>query len=192
VVTRFIEGHPFPLSPFFILRAGKVTIRGSQRLIPATSGCVPAKGERMRNLVRDLTFGFRLLGKTLGFYFRSPARAVLGIGANTAIFSVGLRHSSVSQPYPNPDQLVMVWSKINGNRNGISAGDFSRLEESKARSFNLLRLDGRELHAFSSDHPSKFRPANHSWIQRHGLDAPFFLGRDFLRRKARSAETAYW
>ncbi len=27
-------------------------------------------------------------------------------------------------PYPNPDQLVIVWSKINGNRNGVSAGDF--------------------------------------------------------------------
>ena len=27
-------------------------------------------------------------------------------------------------PYPNPEQLVMVWSKIHGNPNGIAAGDY--------------------------------------------------------------------
>jgi len=27
-------------------------------------------------------------------------------------------------PYPNPDQLVMVWSTINGNNNTVSPGDY--------------------------------------------------------------------
>src|SRR5437667_12605982 len=78
----------------------------------------------MRNLVRNLSFGFRLLGKNLGFTSVALLALILGIGANTAIFSVVYATLLSPLPYPNADQLVIVWSKINGNRNGVSAGDF--------------------------------------------------------------------
>src|SRR3981081_4104530 len=42
----------------------------------------------MTNLVRTLGFGFRLLAKNLGFTSVALLALTLGIGANTAIFSV--------------------------------------------------------------------------------------------------------
>src|SRR5580692_10604894 len=78
----------------------------------------------MTNLGRNIRFGLRLLAKDLGFTSIALLALVLGIGANTAIFSVVYATLLSPMPYPNPDQLVMVWSKINGNRNGVSAGDF--------------------------------------------------------------------
>jgi hypothetical protein len=65
----------------------------------------------MTNLVRNLRFGFRLLVKNLGFTSVALLALTLGIGANTAIFSVIYAALLSPLPYPNPDQLVMVWSK---------------------------------------------------------------------------------
>ncbi len=78
----------------------------------------------MANLGRNLRFGFKLLGKDLGFTSVALLALTLGIGANTAIFSVVYATLIAPMPYPEPNQLVMVWSKINGNRNGVSAGDY--------------------------------------------------------------------
>src|SRR5258708_7806974 len=183
MVTRFIEGHPFlpfSLSPFLILRTGEVTIRRSQRLIPATSGRVPAKGECMRNLVRNLTFGFRLLGKNLGFTSVALLALVLGIGANTAIFSVVYATLLSPMPYPNPDQLVMVWSKINGNRNGISAGDFLDWKKQSTVFQSICAWTGGSYTLSSSDHPEQVQIRLTTPGFNDMVGTPFFLGRDFL------------
>ena len=49
----------------------------------------------------------------------------LGIGANTAIFTVDYATILAPLPYPQPDQLVMVWSKIKTFHNSVAAGDFT-------------------------------------------------------------------
>src|ERR1700747_3645095 len=81
-------------------------------------------GDEGMNFWRDLRFGFRLWRKNYGFAIVAVLTLALGIGANTAIFSVVYATLLAPMPYPNPDQLVMVWSKIQGNRNGVAAGDF--------------------------------------------------------------------
>jgi len=51
----------------------------------------------------------------------------LGIGPNTAIFSVIYATLLAPSHIRKPDQLVVVWSKIQGSRNVVSAGDFLEL-----------------------------------------------------------------
>ncbi|MGA7917662.1 MAG: ABC transporter permease [Candidatus Acidiferrales bacterium] len=78
----------------------------------------------MTDLLRDLRFGFRLLRKNPGFAAVAVLALALGISANTAIFSVVYATLLAPLPYPHPSQLVVVWSKVTGERNVSSAGDF--------------------------------------------------------------------
>src|SRR5579875_1330524 len=75
-------------------------------------------------LWRDFSFGLRLLLKNKGFASIAVVALALGIGPNTAIFSVIYATLLAPMPYPHPEQLVMVWSKVQGHRNGIAAGDY--------------------------------------------------------------------
>src|SRR5580704_1819489 len=78
----------------------------------------------MANFLRDTRFGFRLLRKNPGFAAVAIFALALGIGANTAIFSIFYATLLAPFPYPQPDQLVVVWSSVGGHRNGVSAGDY--------------------------------------------------------------------
>jgi putative ABC transport system permease protein len=62
------------------------------------------------SLLQDLRFGFRTLRQNPGFSFIAILTLALGIGANTAIFS--LINSVLLQPLPfrDPDRLVRVFS----------------------------------------------------------------------------------
>src|SRR5215472_3264942 len=63
------------------------------------------------NWMNDLKFAFRQLLKNPGFAAVALLTLALGIGANTAIFSVinGLLLRSL--PYPDPDRLFTLWER---------------------------------------------------------------------------------
>src|SRR5437660_2826779 len=94
------------------------------RLRSKVGDLAKAGGHNMPNFARNVRFGLRLLGKNPGFTCVALLALILGIGANTAIFSVVYAALLSPLPYPNPDQLVMVWSKVNGHNNSVSAGDY--------------------------------------------------------------------
>jgi len=76
------------------------------------------------NLWRDLRFGFRLWKKNYGFAAIAALTLALGVGATTAIFSVIYATLFEPMPYPKPDQLMVLWSKVTDFHNVVSAGDF--------------------------------------------------------------------
>lgn len=79
----------------------------------------------MKNLWRDFRFGLRLLKKSPGFTIVAVLALALGIGANTAIYSVFYATIIANFPYPHSEQLVVLWSKSVGtDRNGVSTGDY--------------------------------------------------------------------
>lgn len=79
----------------------------------------------MQHILRNLRYSLRMLRKSPGLTATVALTLALGIGATTAIYTVVYATLIADMPYPKPDQLVIVWSKIQGGRNGVSAGDYT-------------------------------------------------------------------
>ena len=62
----------------------------------------------MEALLNDLKFGARMLARTPGFTLVALVTIALGIGANTAIFSVVNAVLLRPLPFPDPERLAMV------------------------------------------------------------------------------------
>ena len=91
----------------------------------------------MGTLLQDMSFGFRMLKKSPGFTAVAVVTLALGIGANTALFSVvnGVLLSPL--PFPQPDQLVT----LHENKPNFEGGSIS---------YPNFRDWRKENHTFSS------------------------------------------
>ncbi|HEV2834505.1 MAG TPA: ABC transporter permease [Pyrinomonadaceae bacterium] len=134
----------------------------------------------MHALIQNLTFGIRGLRKNKGFTITAVLTLALGIGATTAIFSV-VYAVFEPMPYPNADQLVMVWSRGGrGGRNSVAAGDFVEWQR-RSTSFQALNAwSGATFNIATDDRPQQVDGSRRTpgFFTMEGL--PMLLGRDFL------------
>lgn len=89
----------------------------------------------MPDIIRDLKHTFRRLARTPLFTLATIITLALGIGANTAIFSVVNSVLLKTLPFPEPDRLIGVWQTAPGvnikDLNACLADYITYREESK-------------------------------------------------------------
>ena len=134
----------------------------------------------MRTLLRAFSYAIRRLRRSPGVTVTVLLTLALGIGANTAMFTVDYASMIAPLPYPNPDRLVLIWSKVHGHRNQVSPADFLDWKE---QSSSFQGLDAFAMNAFNvatQDQP-EYLPA---WVSTAGAlrrrGVKYSLGRDFL------------
>jgi putative ABC transport system permease protein len=93
----------------------------------------------LEQLLQDIRFGLRTLRKSPGFTAIAILTLALGIGANTAIFSVVYAVLLKPLPYPNPSQLVIVFQSK--PQEGIVADSWAYPSFTELREQNQVFLD---------------------------------------------------
>ncbi len=134
----------------------------------------------METLLQNLRFSLRMLGRNPGLTFTVLVTLALGIGANTAIFTVDYATLLAPLPYPEPDQLVMVWSKIQTFHNGVAAGDFTDWKNQATAFQDLCAWSGQSFNIATKDQPEFLQATSASvgFLKMFGV--PLFMGRYFL------------
>lgn len=107
----------------------------------------------LEQLLEDIRFAFRLLYKTPGYTIVAILTIALGIGVNSAIFSIFYATLIAPFPYPDPDQLVVVWSNIDGHRNTVSTADYLDWKR-ESQAFQILgAVSGEQFNLSSGERP---------------------------------------
>ncbi len=149
--------------------------------------CREAMGTHLfETLIQDVRYGMRMLRKSPGFTCVAVLTLALGIGANTAIFSVVNTVLLAPVPYRDADRLVVVWGSNPHQTDDIfpvSAAVFSTwktenhvFEEMAASTDDLDVITG-------SGEPEMVTGYDFSADYFHVIGATPELGRTFLREE---------
>jgi hypothetical protein len=171
------------------IAAGKTPEEARQGALRAMDGMEQRKEEcrdarrvdTISNLVQDLRYAGRALRRNPAFTAVAVLTLALGIGANTAIFSVVNAALLRPLPYPRPEQLMLLFEDFGHRPNVVSFANFTDWER-ESHSF-LAMAAGRQasfnLGGTGSFQPERIEGAVFSWQLFKTLGVQPAIGRAF-------------
>ena len=100
----------------------------------------------IQDFVQDLRYGVRMLRQSPAFTAVAVITLALGIGANTAIFSIVDAVLLRSLPYRDPDQLVVMFDVPVDRPDALSAISYRDFTECRAQSHVFSQMAGNAFH----------------------------------------------
>jgi putative ABC transport system permease protein len=144
-------------------------------------------------LWQDGRYGLRLLRKNPGFTVVAVLTLALGIGADTAIFSIV--NATLLRPlsYPNADQIVMVWGTNPGGfgwrgKTGFSALNFLDYQEQNQVFAHLATFNGPDFTLTGVDNPERIQGGRVTAGFFNVLEVKPMLGRTFLPEEEQAGQ----
>ena len=144
----------------------------------------------LHDLAGDLRYGWRSLCNSPGFTAAAVLTLALGIGANTAIFSLVNAVLLRQLPFRDPDRLFTVWEKDeNGNRNNTTFATYT--------DWKAMNQSFQDLALYSSWQPTVQASREPEEVSGLRVTYNFFrtlgirpaLGRDFLPEEDNPADS---
>ena len=137
----------------------------------------------METLFQDIRYGARMLRKQRGFTIIAIITLGLGIGANTAIFSLVYAVLIKPLPFSDPNRLVVVWEEhfaMGFRRSDAAPGNYAQWKNEQTVFEDMAAFAWRSLNLTGDGEPER--------LVAQGVTANFFkllgvqpaMGRDFL------------
>jgi len=122
----------------------------------------------VRNFWQDVRYGLRVFSKSSGFAAIAILTLALGIGANTALFSVVNGVLLNPLPFPNPDQLLAVYSRTSSfGESSISYPNFLDWHKDNNSFSSISAFRSEDYNMTGAGEPER--------LHGHMISADFFL-----------------
>ena len=145
-------------SPEEARRRARLAVGGVEQV---KEECRDARGTALfETLVQDLRYAARMFRKNPGFTAVVVLTLALGIGANSALFSIIENVVLKPLPYADPDRLVQVWEDPSGRgegRNSVSARMFASWKEQTTMFENISAIRSLALNLTGEGSPERLR-----------------------------------
>lgn len=116
----------------------------------------------LEEFFQDLRYATRMVWKRPGFSLIAALTIALGIGANSAIFSVVNATLLRALPYPQPEQLLMVWGTNPGGfgwrgKTGFSAPSFLDYQKQHQTFERMATFNSTDFTLVGNDNSERVR-----------------------------------
>ncbi|MBO0801419.1 MAG: ABC transporter permease, partial [Blastocatellia bacterium] len=168
-------------------------LRRAERQITQESvarGAAHRRSKMITDLWQDLRYGARLLRKNPGFTLIAVFTLALGIGANTAIFSVINGVLLRPLPFPEPERILCVWAtdaRRGDNRRIVSYPNFADWQAQQTVFERIEAFEETSATLTGAGAPEQLHGANVSAAIFPLLGVQPSLGRQFSEQEAQGA-----